>query len=320
MMRPEHDGRRFRFPGGGPLPSGLDALRWALTRRPARWPRGLGNPPPDPIPPRVDAEALRVTFVNHATVLLQLGGANILTDPVFSRRVSPLRFAGPARHRPPGLALDALPAIDAVLLSHSHYDHLDAPSIERLHRAHAPTVLAPLNTRSAVPRRARAAVVELDWWQGHRLSDALEITLVPARHWTSRRPGDVNRRLWGGFAIRHAAGAVYFAGDTGYGDGRHFAEAREACGPFRLALLPIGAYAPRWFMRPQHMNPAEAVRAMDDLAARHALGIHFGTFRLTDEPHDEPEAALAEALARERVDPARFRTLGNGQGWDVPAA
>ena len=318
-MQPDHDGRTFAYPGADPQASLLDVLRWAVTRRPARWPSRLPNPEPDPILPRVTGEALRVTFVNHATVLIQTGGLNVLTDPVWSRRVSPSRFAGPARHREPGIPFDALPPVDAVLISHSHYDHMDLATLGRLRERDDPLFVVPLANAGYLRDGAGASAVELDWWGEQALSADVGATLVPARHWSSRRPGDANRALWGGFVLRAPGGAVYFAGDTGYGDGEHFREARRRLGPFRLALLPIGAYEPRWFMRPQHMDPAEAVRALADLDAAHALAIHFGTFRLTDEGHDAPPRALALALERKGVAASRFRALGNGEAWDLPA-
>lgn len=319
-MTPEFDGRSFALPDGSTPNSGLDALRWALTRNKVRWPRGLDNPPADPVLPRVDGQGVRATFVNHATVLLQLCGLNLLTDPVWAHRVSPFRYAGPARHRLPGVPFEALPPIDAVLLSHGHYDHLCVRTLRRLQQAHAPRVLAPLGHGDLLRRRCGIEAQEMTWWQSMTLADGVEATLVPARHWTARGVSDRNRALWGGFVIRSPNANVYFAGDTGFGDGEHFRLARERLGPFRLALLPIGAYEPRWFMAPQHMNPAEAVAAFELLEAEHALGIHFGTFQLTDEGHDAPVLALGEALDAASVPRLRFRALHNGAAWDVPGA
>lgn len=317
MIKPEHDGKAFHYPGDEPRTSGLDALRWALTRRPVKWPAVLDNPPADPVSARVHGRALRVTFINHATVLIQTEGLNLITDPVFSRRVSPVRFAGPARHRPPGIALDELPPIDAVLISHCHYDHLDLRSLERLHERDTPAIIAPLANARIIRRAGDLFIKELNWWESHDVSDRIQATLVPSRHWSSRSLNDANRALWGGYVLRLGGGSIYFAGDTGYGDGSHFIEARQALGPFRVALLPIGAYEPRWFMRPQHMNPAEAVRAMQDLQATYALAIHFGTFQLTDEAVDAPERDLATALAGKPALAERFRVLQNGQAWDL---
>ena len=319
-IRPVREGGRFFYPAPERRQSPLAALRWAVTRKPAKWPKRLENPAPSPVLERVAGEALRLTLVNHATVLVQGGGLNVLTDPVWSRRTSPFRFAGPARRRDPGIGFDALPPIDAVVLSHNHYDHLDVATLARLRERHAPRFLAPLGNAALLGRAGIEDAVELDWWDAAPLGHGVDATLVPARHWSSRGLGDDNRALWGGYVLDLPGGALYFAGDTGYGDGRHFAAARERLGPFRAALLPIGAYEPRWFMRPQHMNPAEAVRAFADLGAGHALAIHHGTWQLTDETHDAPGLALAEALGAAGIDPARFRALGNGVAWDVPPA
>ena len=319
-IRPVREGGRYFYPAPERRQSPLAALRWAATRKPAKWPKRLENPTPSPVLERVAGEALRLTLVNHATVLVQGGGLNLLTDPVWSRRTSPFRFAGPARHRDPGVGFDALPPIDAVVLSHNHYDHLDLATLARLRMRHASRFLAPLGNAALLARAGIEDAVELDWWDASPIGDGVEATLVPARHWSSRGLGDDNRALWGGYVLGLPGGALYFAGDTGYGDGRHFAAARERLGPFRAALLPIGAYEPRWFMRPQHMNPEEAVRAFADLGAGHALAIHHGTWQLTDETHDAPGLALGEALGAAGIDPARFRALGNGVAWDVPPA
>ncbi len=317
MIKPEHDGKAYRYPGGDSVASGLDALRWALTRKPAKWPARVDNPPPDSIAERVHGDAMRVTFINHATVLIQSEGLNLITDPVFSRRVSPVSFAGPARHRPPGIVFDELPPIDAVLISHCHYDHLDIRSLRQLHERDSPVVIAPLANGPIVAKANVSNTIELNWWEAHALSHNVKATLVPSRHWSSRSLGDANRALWGGYVLELPGGAIYFAGDTGYGNGSHFVEAKQALGPFRLALLPIGAYEPRWFMRPQHMNPAEAVQAFKDLEAEQALAIHFGTFQLTDEAIDAPERDLAEALVSDPALSKRFHVLENGQALNL---
>lgn len=318
MIKPDFDGKRFAYPGNDPQASPWDVLRWAVTRKPAKWPRQLVNPLADEIHPSINDGRLRITFINHATVLIQCDGVNIITDPVFSRRVSPVRFAGPRRHRQPGLSMEQLPHIDAVLISHSHYDHMDLRSIKAICKRDSPIILAPLNNGSIIEKGTGQTVVELSWWDSHAISDHVQGHLVPARHWTSRKPGDENKALWGGFVLGFRSGNLYFAGDTGYGDGQHFVQAREHFGAFRCALLPIGAYEPRWFMKPQHMNPAEAVMAFRDLAANYALGIHHGTFQLTDEAHDAPVADLRAALDKQAVAPQYFRTLHNGGAWEIP--
>lgn len=318
MIKPHFDGKRFSYPGNPVLGSRWDVLRWAVTRKPAKWPRDLSNPPPSPVIREVNNGELRVTFINHATVLIQSEGLNIITDPVFSSRVSPVSFAGPKRYRPAGLKPDELPEIHAILISHTHYDHLDIRSIKALCERDNPQVLAPLGNGAIIDPVTKLPTVEMSWWDSQALDNATRVSLVPARHWTSRKPGDENQCLWGGFVISFASGAVYFAGDTGYGDGEHFRQAATQLGPFRCALIPIGAYEPRWFMEPQHMNPAEALLAFNDLQAHHALGIHHGTFQLTDEAHDAPLIALERARDEHGINDKTFRALPNGGAWDVP--
>ena len=268
---------------------------------------------------QVHAPDLRISFINHATTLIQSDGLNIITDPVFSRRVSPVSFAGPKRFRPAGIALSGLPTIHAILISHTHYDHLDLTSIRALCKRDNPHIIAPLNNGSVISKATDQPTTELSWWDTTRIGDKTEVTLTPARHWTSRSLGDENTCLWGAFVISFGTGAVYFGGDTGYGNGEHFRQAAQQHGPFRCALLPIGAYEPRWFMKPMHMNPMEAVMAFKDLQAQHALGIHHGTFQLTDEAHDAPLVALNEALTEHNISEQAFITLPNGGAWDVPA-
>ncbi len=319
MIKPHFDGKRFSYPGNSVLGSRWDVLRWAITRKPAKWPRDLANPPPSAVERHVNDGRLRLTFINHATVLIQCDGLNIITDPVFSRRVSPVSFAGPRRYRPAGLDINALPPIHAILVSHSHYDHLDLRSLRQLSERDNPMIVAPLNHGAIINPVSGRPTTELSWWDSHALDSNTTATLVPQRHWTSRKPGDENQSLWGGFVVNFKSGSIYFTGDSGYGDGEHFRQAASILGPFRCALIPIGAYEPRWFMKPQHMNPAEAVMAYKDLQADYALAIHHGTFQLTDEAHDAPVIALQAALHESDVDSSAFRVIANGAAWDVPA-
>ena len=292
-------------------------LKWALNREPGPWRSWTDAEPGPPPPARVGPGELRVTYVNHATALVQMDGVNLLTDPIWSERCSPVGFAGPRRVRPPGLRFEDLPPIDLVLVSHNHYDHLDVPTLRRLHAAHGPRALAPLGNRRLLERTGLRAD-ELDWWDAVDLG-AVTATLVPAKHFSSRSVSDRDRTLWGGFVVTGAAGAVYFAGDTGFGP--HFAQIRERFGPVRLALLPIGAFRPTWFMSRVHVSPDEAVRAHQVLEAGTSVGIHFGTFRLADDGQDEPPARLEQALREAEAASARprFWVLGFGEGRDVPA-
>jgi L-ascorbate metabolism protein UlaG (beta-lactamase superfamily) len=212
----------------------------------------------------------------------------------------------------PGVAFESLPKIDAVLLSHDHYDHCDAATLRRLAREHRPLFLAPLRHRELLTRLGAARIVELDWWQSINLAPELTVTLTPARHWSRRVFGDPNHRLWGGFYLHTAAQRVWFLGDSGY-DGDLFRDIGRRCGAPDLALIPIGAYEPRWFMAAAHMNPAEAVRAHFDCGARQSVAMHWGTFQLTDEAREAPVEALEQARAAAGLAPENFRVLAPGQ-------
>ena len=310
------DGERF-FNPGGPEREGFSAfLRWQLERTPGTW-RPFTDAPPGPKPEaRVGGGRLRAAWVNHATVLVQVDGVNVLTDPIWSERCSPFSFAGPARVIPPGIRFEDLPPIDAVVLSHNHYDHLDLPTLRRLHEREPLLVLAGLGNRGFLLDHGLTGARELDWWQQVELPNGVRIHSVPVRHFANRSLFDQDRTLWTGWVIEGPSGRAYVAGDSGFGP--HFAEARERLGPMRLAVLPIGAYEPVWFMNRVHVTPAQAVDAALALAAGTALGMHFGTFELADEGQDEPPRALAAALAAKGVPPERFWVLAPGEGRDVP--
>jgi L-ascorbate metabolism protein UlaG (beta-lactamase superfamily) len=312
------DGTRFVDPDGVPPRSLLDLLRWQMGNGKVAWPAWAPSPYADRPPARVAGSAWRISYVGHASLLLQTAGLNLLVDPVWSERASPFTFAGPKRVNDPGIAFEALPPIDAVLVSHNHYDHLDVATLSRLAAAHRPRVVTPLGNDTIMRAHDAAVAAEAyDWHQRAMLSDGVAVTLVPVRHWSARGPFDRNRALWAGFVIETPAGRILHVADSGYGDGRHFRAVRERYGPFRLAVLPVGAYEPRWFMSAQHMNPAEAVQAFGDSGAELALGHHYGTFQLTDEGIDAPVEALAVARAAAGLAPERFRLLRPGQVWEL---
>lgn len=254
-----------------------------------------------------------VTWIGHATLLLRVGGLNILTDPQFSERASPVQFAGPARVVAPAIALDALPHIDAVLVSHNHYDHLDEGSVRALAQQPGgpPTFYVGLGLASWFKDKGIDSVREMDWWDSREQS-GVTIHFVPSQHWSRRTLFDTNETLWGGFVVAHPSLRFHFAGDTGYS--RDFAEIGRRLGPIDLTALPIGAYAPRWFMRAQHIDPDEAVQIYKDMGARHAIAMHWGTFDdLTDESLYEPPKRLAEALARAALGPDDFWVVRHGE-------
>lgn len=287
------DGRRFFNPGGGDPRGFRSFLRWQFTRRPGAWPERVENTARPQLPTTLAPGTCAVTWVGHATFLLQFPGLNVLTDPIWSERCSPVSWAGPRRVRAPGLDFAALPRIDLVLVSHNHYDHLDLPTLRQLQAAHRPLVVAPLGNRAPLEAEGLDRVVELDWWQEHAVRDDVRVTLTPAQHFAARGMHDRMRTLWGGFALATPAGRAWFAGDTGYFDG--FREIGSRLGPFDLALVPIGAYEPRWFMEPVHCDPAEAIRIHRDVRARRSLAMHFECFPLADDAFDQPRREFLAA-------------------------
>jgi L-ascorbate metabolism protein UlaG (beta-lactamase superfamily) len=281
-----------------------DVLKWKLSTRPESSPKFIPVSPSIP-PAFVDSPSLLATLVNHSTVLLQQPGSHILTDPIWSARCGPLSFVGPRRHRMPGIEFHHLPVIHTVLLSHNHYDHLDLPTLRRLAARGGVQFVAPLGVAGFLESNGIGPARELDWGDSLIIPGAT-IHAVPAFHFSARGLFDRNRTLWCGYIVESAFGTVYFAGDTGFG--RHFGWIRERFGPPRVALLPIGAYEPRWFMAPIHMNPEEAVEAHRILGAAASIAIHHGTFQLADESLDTPRRTL---LACARGD--SFLILDNGE-------
>lgn len=277
------------------------ATEWALgSHPPDPEPGRLTSVTPEPAYPAVDPGQVRVTWIGHATVLIQLAGLNVLTDPVWSERCSPVGLMGPRRFVPPPIEIDALPPVHAVLLSHDHYDHLDRSTVRALHARFADglTWLTPLSYRDWLARLGIHRVVERDWWEAAELpGGTFEAVSVPARHWTRRRPLGTNRRLWCGWVLKpagdRAGPRVWFAGDSGCCPA--FTEIGDRLGPFDVSLVPIGAYEPSWFMAAAHMNPEEAVRAYQEAGGRGAfVGIHWGTWRLTfEDPLEPPVRARA---------------------------
>jgi L-ascorbate metabolism protein UlaG (beta-lactamase superfamily) len=308
MTRPLSDhfnGKTFFYPGEAPHAGLLDLIKWKATSKAVPWPEKV-DLEPIPLPPPPDGDGVAATWIGQSTFLLRTSGLTILTDPIFSDRASPFSWLGPTRAIPPAIALVDLPRVDLVLLSHDHYDHCDLPTLRSLARRDNPVVVTPLGFERLLKGAGVGNIVELDWWQSGTPVPGAEVTLVPARHWCRRRPFATNVRLWGGFMLKAGGRLVYFVGDSGY-DEVLFKEIGRRCGPPDLALIPIGAYEPRWFMSSAHMNPAESIRVHRDVGAKRSLAMHWGTFDLTDEGREEPvrdlEAARSAADDFQAIDP-----------------
>lgn len=308
-----------------------ELLRWQWEAwrdglpRPAREPAAVVAPDLARLHANVKAGTAMtpsITWIGHATTLMQASGLNVLTDPIFSERASPVQLFGPQRLQAPGVALADLPPIDVVVISHNHYDHLDRNSVVALNaRAEGRTLfLVPLGVKPWMARLGIDNVVELDWWEAHAVA-GVEFHLTPVQHWSARGVNDRSETLWGGWSVFGRDFHWYFSGDTGYSD--DFAEtrrrmARRFPAGFDLAVLAIGAYEPRWFMKEQHVNPAEAVQIHKDLGASQSVGVHWGTFDLTDESADQPPRDLAVARERMGVPEQAFFVLRIGETRDLP--
>lgn len=307
------DGARFFSPGQAPSDKSLlDVLRWRVAGRRSRWPSLVAAR--SGIVPDRSVPGLRITCIGHSSMLIQASGMNLLVDPVWSERASPFRFVGPRRHNVPAIALRDLPPIHAVLVTHNHYDHMDLSTLKQLWETHRPRLLMPLGNDTILRAGMRDVPVTVgDWWDKFELSWQIRVTVVPAYHWSSRGVRDHRMALWGGFFLDTPQGSIYCAGDTAYGDGAIFSEIGRRCGSPDVAVLPIGAYAPRWFMQTQHADPLESVRVAKDCGARHMLGVHWGTFSLTDEPFNEPPSLLQSAAAEQGLSAQAFLA---GDFWD----
>ena len=306
------DGRRFFNPTLKPnFAPNPRTLRRMLREPRTPWPPRIENIGVPHLHQRLGEDEIAITFVNHATFLMQIDGLAILTDPIWSERAGPFNRMGPRRYRKPGIDFGALPKIDLVLLSHNHYDHFDKATLRNLQRAFSPAVCFAAGDRRLVRPLGFHDMRELDWWHDTSFGERLTITFVPAQHPSARGLHDRHRSLWGGYVIESRGRRIYFAGDTGYCG--HFSDIRARIGSPDIALLPIGAYEPRWFMTPIHCNPAEAVQAHRDLGSRQSIGMHFGTFQLTAEAIDQPVIDLKAALAGNGIPETEFVTQPEGE-------
>jgi L-ascorbate metabolism protein UlaG (beta-lactamase superfamily) len=284
-----------------------------LAEKRTAWPASVPVEPRRP--PPLDGATAVVTFIGHATLLIQTRFGSILTDPVYSERASPVSFAGPKRARKPAILFGDLPPIALVLLSHNHYDHCDLSTLRAIEDRWHPLVVTPLGNSGLLRATGIRRIDEIDWWQDAARAP-LPVVLTPAQHFSARTPFDRNRALWGGFVIQIGGRRIFFAGDSGYAS--HFTQIRDRAGAPDLAVLPIGAYEPRWFMKDIHMNPEEAVQAHLDLGASRSIAMHFGTFQLTMEGIDDPVIALAEALRTRGVPSQQFPAPAFGESFTLP--
>ena len=315
------DGERFFNPDAPPPKERgfFTFMKLRLFEERPEWPDHVTINKIDKPPARVNGEALRVSYVGHATLLVQTRGVNILLDPIWSERASPFTIIGPKRIKRPGIAFEDLPAIDAVLVSHNHYDHLDVSTLSRLWHAKQPRMITALGNDKIIQRHDREIPVETyDWWQTTKLSQDVSLTFVPVQHWSARGLTDRNKALWTGFVIDTPDGAIYFGADLGFGDGEQFKIIREKFPNIRFAALPIGAFKPRWFMAYSHLSPDEAVEAFKLLDAKYGLAVHFDVFQIGFEAYYEAVEVLQQAKQAEGIADDRFRALEVGQVWMIP--
>ena len=309
------DGRQFH----NLEPIGLGFCEWVkrrFTTHHGPWRKFTDTPPGPPPPERIARGPLHVTLVNHDTLLIQMDGVNVLTDPIWSERSAPV--VGSHRHRPPGLRFEDLPHIDAVLVSHNHHDHMDLPTLSRLAARDHPKIVVGLGNTAFLGGKGIGGGHDLDWWQSVEIAPGVAVTAVPARHMSGRGPFDQNQTLWCGFVLAGPSGSVYFAGDTGIGS--HFAAIGKRFPHLTLALLPIGGFKPLWYMREQHLGPADALAAFRELGAETMIPMHFGTFVEGDDGELEPVETLCAAVAQAPPPVPRVVILDNGESADLPPA
>jgi len=306
-----YNGEKFFNPGLNDEKTLWDVIKWKWNSHAVPWPESVPNKE-YLLPLLGEGKKAIVTFINHASFLIQLPGLNILTDPIYSDRMSPFSFLGPKRIRSPGIPFESLPPIDVVLVSHNHYDHLDMETLKQLDGKFHPLFLVPLGDEKLLMVEGIQNVKEMDWWEEIKVKSARFI-FTPSQHWSARTLWDKYKSLWGSFMVDAPPAKIYFAGDTGHGP--HFLNIKTRLGAPDIALLPIGAYLPRSFMKDHHMDPEEAVKAHQDLGATRSIGMHFGTFHQTDEGIDDPYKALQEAKHKAKINPLEFDVLEQGDSY-----
>lgn len=303
-MSDHFDGKKF-INQGGVQPAGFrDLFKWVRTRQKGEW-KELKDVPFGPsLAQKVEGDSIVVIFVNHSTFLIQTMGLNILTDPVWSERASPVSFGGPKRMRPPGIRFEDIPPINIILLTHNHYDHLDIKTLKKLSAEYNPKIYCPLGVGLYLSKEGISNVTEMDWWDKTVIDRGISLICTPAQHFSGRGMFDRDRTLWSGFALMTEKGSIYYSGDTGFGD--FFKEIAQRISPIRLSFLPIGAFRPEWFMAPIHCSPADAVRVHQILKSPKSIGMHFGTFPLADDGMEEAAKTLKDVLKKEGIPEEEF--------------
>jgi len=305
------NGETFENPGNVPEKSFMDVMKWYVQRDQGEW-----KPIPESEiviaekPTENVTNGMVITYVNHSTFLIQVAGVNILTDPVWSDRVSPVSFAGPKRYRPAGVRFEDLPRIDLILISHNHYDHLDLKTLRQINEKYEPRVIAPLGVGRLLNDNGINKVFELNWWEDKVMDSDITVHSVQAQHFSARGLFDRDKTFWNGYVIETPVGDVYFAGDTGYGS--FFKEIGQRYPDIKVGLIPIGAYKPRWFMKPMHVNPEEAIQVHKDVGAEISFGMHFGTFPLADDGMKDPENDFSVAMQKPENRGVNFKLLSEG--------
>lgn len=303
------DGKRFKNYSGAKAHGFFQVIKWMLNRKQGPW-KAL-NKVTSTTKPHEQANAPRITFINHSTLLIQTEGINLLTDPVYSRRASPFTWVGPKRMREPGIAFEDLPTIHFVLISHNHYDHLDKETVLKLYKQFDPVFITPLGVDKFFNVLGIKSAEALDWGQKRQLNADVEVIAVPAQHFSGRGMFDRDATLWNGYILKRKKGNIYFAGDSGY-DQDIFRQIGKEFAPVKLAMIPIGAYKPRWFMAPVHTSPSDAVKAHQDLNAAQTIATHFGTFPLGDDGETEPIEDLKKTVEAEDIPEGRVQVLNEG--------
>ncbi len=306
------DGEKFINLTGIPANGLPEVFKYITTREPESWTRNYETYVRDKPFFTPDGDDVLVTFVNHSTFIIQYEDMTVLTDPVWSKRCSPVQFVGPARFRPPGVHYQDLPSVDLVVISHNHYDHLDKITIQNLIKDHNPRFIVPLGLDHLIRKWGATEVQALDWWESSDI-DSLQVHSVPANHFTSRGTFDRDQTLWCGYILEMDGHKIYFAGDTGYGD--VFKEIGKRRGPIDVSLIPIGAYLPRWFMSPIHVSPKESVLIHQDVQSKHSIGMHFGTFALADDGPNRPIIDLQLAKENHKMSDEEFIVPDEGHSY-----